>query len=184
MFFRPPLIPLIVSSITPRISSASAARQLGPRPQPAQHVHLEVVQGIDVGIAQLHRLQEDRLAPEDLLLAGERENRRLGPGKLGLEQAEDPAPDPGLLDQPGIQGGDAEVGLAHRQLGVVDQGLEERPVPVHLPQQLPGGRSAVQLRGQGAAEPKPARKIKAALHPGKDPGDGAQVSHAFGVARR
>src|SRR5271166_4234916 len=95
-------------------------RQRGRAAQPAHHVHLDVVQGIDVGIAQLDRPQEDGPAAGEAPLARDGQDRRLRPLELRSDDTQYSAPDPRVPDEARVERRDPHVGLAHRQLRVVD----------------------------------------------------------------
>ena len=91
----------------------------------------------------------------------------------------DPLADLAVVHQLRVAAADGEVGLGAGHLRVGEQGGEERPLALHLLQQL----EPVLLDGriQGGAEPEPGGQDDPRLRPREDPGDRAEVGD---VARR
>ena len=82
-------------------------------------------------------------------------------------------------DKVHVERGNIHIGLDQRHLGIVDHGLEQQPALVHFAQEI-----LIVDRVQGGAKAEPARQIEAALHPGEDPGDGADLGHCAALAAR
>ncbi len=105
--------------------------------------------------------------------------------KFLRDRIENPHPDLRIRHQRSVVGGDLHVGLQQRQLCIVDRRLEKHPVLVHHAQQRRLRRPPPRELFQRAPQSVPARKNEAALHPGKDPRDRAEVLDRFGrLAKR
>src|SRR5258708_35563608 len=75
----------------------------------------------------------------------------------------------------GIDTGDGEVGLCHRELNVADQIVEQWKIREHVAQQPLRFLSLGSKTFQRISNSEPCRKCVTALHPPEHPGNGAQI---------
>src|SRR5258708_35440720 len=78
----------------------------------------------------------------------------------------------------GVEAGDGEVGLGHGDFHAANETREQRKAVQHFAQELAVCCSAPRETFDGVADSEPRWYSMAALHPAKDPGDGAQILEA------
>jgi len=105
---------------------------VGQAAQAAQQADLDEVERVDVGVAATDRALQHRVVVEQFAATGDQQQRLARPVEGRFHLAEDEVAHARVLHQPGVQPGDAHVGLGHRHLRIVKQIAEERPVVVHL----------------------------------------------------
>jgi len=143
---------------------------------------LDEAEGIDIRVAAAYRALEDGHFFEQGRLAGDGADALHRAAVLGLNGAEDAAGEIGIGDQVGVEAGDVHVGLGQDHLRVVDEGVEKGPGGIHPFQGFEMGGIGADGRRQGGAQTVPTGERVAGLHPGKDPGDGAELLDGGGGA--
>ena len=144
-------------------------------PPPVHKLDLHQVEGVDVGVAGLDRPLEPGRGREQFAAPHDVENRLSGAVAL----RRDPLPDlPAGVFVDGefcVALGDVHVGLGQREGRIVDRGLEERPLAIHVADGLPRPPILVLNLGERRAQAVPRRNHAAALRPRKHPGDRAEI---------
>ncbi len=161
-------------TVVKRARSRSRSRAAARSPA-AQQVDLEQADRVDVGVAQADHAGEQRsraraasrrpCSPSTRSQCGR--TRCSTGGQIRLA---------GLPGEVGVAAGDVEVGLGQHHLDVAEQVGEERPLARHRGEQLLA--VLVEPPLEPGADAEPARQQVAALRPGEDPGDRAQVGDA------
>ena len=86
----------------------------------AEEFDLDEGEGVDVGVAEADGLGEDGVGFEEFRLAGDEEEHAAGEVELGFEGVEDAVAEGGVLDERGVEAGDAEVGFGEGELDVAE----------------------------------------------------------------
>ena len=123
-----------------------------PRPpaaaQTVQERHLDVVDRVDEGIADLDRSLEPGIAREERPASGDGAQHPDRRSVLILDDSRVAAAKARIGHESDIPPGDVGVGLGERHLEVVDQVAEKRPAAIHLPE-----KGAVSLVSTGRRPP-------------------------------
>ena len=166
-------MPLIVTPMTFRIAASSAGARSGA-PEPAEELHLDGRQRVDVRVAQVDRPRERGVAGEQAVAAGDQQQHAHGPRVLGLDHAPDRGR-LGALGEVGVAAEGPEVGLGQRQLGVVEHRREERPAAVEAGEVVDDLlAAALGDRLERRPEAVPAGQVRPRLRPREHPRDRAQ----------
>ena len=144
-----------------------------------EEVDLGVAHGLDVGVAQFDGSLEPGLAVEELTCPAESEEELGGGFEVGAQSVEGPL---AVRGESGVARGDRESGLGHDHLDVIEERAEDG---VGSGAALERFAAAFLFGGAEALEHAvPTGQHEAALGPGEDPGDGAQIGDAtLGAAR-
>ena len=121
--------------------------------------------GSTYGLRRSIEARRSALAGEQALLAGDREQRAARQPELRLDPVPDPRPQLAVLDQLRVAAADRQIRLRARHLRVRQQRREERPLALHLPQQLepvlapppPPARSRARTRPAARSAPASTR---------------------------
>lgn len=139
--------------------------------------NLKQVQGVDVGISQIHGLSQELVSFEEALAAP---NGEQGLHHLLIFRTE-------LLEELAevaqfgeIELGDGEIGFGADHLDLAQKVVEEGPGLGHLLQELQSSGFGCRLR-KGVARPQPGREHEARLRPTKIVGDRADARHRSGA---
>ena len=154
-------------------SSGSCARLVAGAVA-AQQLDLHRVHRVDVGVAQIDRAAQDRLALEQPRRRPSRRARRRRARSCSSSIACEERSGRGRAE---VAARDRQARLRERHLEVVDDRAEERQPLVEVAQ-----RRVARLRERGAAA-EPRRQQHAVLRPGEHPRDRAERGEVVGVVR-
>ncbi len=130
-------MPLMVNNTSPSSSAASSPRARCWRRSRRSRTWKKD-KGSYIRIAQVDGLTDDAEVGEHVVVLNDVEHHPAGAVVLLADAGEDALADGRVLHQPHVLGRDAHVRFGQGHLQIVNQGLEERPMPVHAAQGLKG----------------------------------------------
>jgi hypothetical protein len=135
-----------------------------------------VVERIEVGKAVADRAGERGIGFEEGEASGDAEKRRHGGIEFAADAREDGVGGHRVVEEVLVAGGHRKVGLGKEHLEVGEQRAEERPLAPHRRELLaPQGAAPREEGVHGGAEAEPSGQHDAALRPGENPRNRAQV---------